>query len=79
MRRTFYDADLREWEAYVSGGQPGTDAAARIYFLCLSEPNRRARFVAHDTGDVAAAERELLEMEDDELLAVLEEQAEVVP
>lgn len=79
MRRTFYDADLREWEAYVSGGQPGTAAAARIYFLCLGEPNRRARFVAHESGDVATAERDLLRMDDAELLSLLEEEAELVP
>lgn len=79
MRRTFYDEDLREWEAYVTGGQPGTEAAARIYFLCLSEPNRRARFVAHESGDVATAERELLEMDDEELLSLLESDSDPLP
>lgn len=73
MRRTFHDGDLREWEAYVSGGQPGTEAAARIYFLCLTEPRERARYMAHESRDVAKAERELEAMEDDELLALLRE------
>lgn len=73
MRRTFHDESLREWEAYVSGGQPDTEAAARIYFLCLTEPRERARFVAHASRDVAQAERELREMEDRELLDLLGE------
>lgn len=73
MRRTFHDEDLREWEAYVSGGQPGTEAAARIYFLCLTEPRQRARYVPHEGRDVAEAERELAAMDDDELLSRLQE------
>ena len=73
MRRTFHDESLREWEAYVSGGQPETEAAARIYFLCLTEPRERARFVPHESRDVAAAERELEEMDDRDLLGLLEE------
>ena len=73
MRRTFHDDSLREWEAYVSGGQPETEAAARIYFLCLTEPRERARFVPHGSRDVAAAERELQEMDDGDLLDLLEE------
>lgn len=73
MRRTFHDASLREWEVYVSGGQPGTEAAARIYFLCLTEPRERARFLPHESGDVAEAEREVTRLEDDRLLELLEE------
>ena len=73
MRRTFHDESLREWEAYVSGGQPDTEAAARIYFLCLTEPRERARFAPHESRDVAAAERALEEMEDRELLELLEQ------
>lgn len=73
MRRTFHDESLREWEAYVSGGQPDTEAAARIYFLCLSEPRERARFVAHESRDVAAAESELRGLDDDDLLTMLRE------
>lgn len=71
MRRIFHDESLREWEAYVSGGQPETEAAARIYFLCLTEPRERARFVAHESQDVAEAERELSRSDDDELLEML--------
>lgn len=73
MRRTFHDQSLREWEAYVSGGQPETEAAARIYFLCLTEPRERARFLPHESRDVAEAERELRGLDDGELLSMLRE------
>lgn len=71
MRRTFHDESLREWEAYVSGGQPETRISARILFLCLTEPRERARYVAHESRDVAAAERDLHRMSDAELLDLL--------
>lgn len=71
MRRTFHDEKLREWEAYVSGGQPSTRAAARILFLCLTEPRERARVVPHESRDVAAAEKELHTLGDRELLDLL--------
>lgn len=73
MRRTFHDESLREWEAYVSGGQPEGEAAARIYFLCLNEPRERARYMAHESGDVATAERDVRQLSDDDLLELLEE------
>lgn len=73
MRRTFHDESLREWEAYVSGGQPDGEAAARVYFLCLTEPRERARYLAHESGDVATAERTVHELSDGELLELLEE------
>ena len=73
MRRTFHDESLREWEVYVSGGQPGTAASARIFFLCLTESRRRPRFVPHDSGDVAEAERAIRELSDRELLELLSE------
>jgi hypothetical protein len=71
MRRTFHDENLREWEAYVSGGQPESETSARILFLCLTEPRERARFVSHDSRDVASAERDLHRMADAELLDLL--------
>lgn len=73
MRRTFHDESLREWEVYVSGGQPGTEEAARIYFLCLTEPRERARYVPHESRDVAEAEREIRGLDDGELLDLLGE------
>lgn len=68
MRRTFHDENLREWEVYVTGGQPETDAAARIFFLCLTEKRERPRFLEHESRDVAEAEREIRELSDRELL-----------
>lgn len=73
MRRTFMDEDLLEWEAYVSGGQPDTPAAARIYFVCLTDPFERPRWVRHESGDVARAQKELGELEEEELQSLLGE------
>lgn len=73
MRRTFYDEDFLEWEAYVSGGQPRSEAAARLYFLCLTEPSRRARYLNEETGSTAVAERKLEELDDSRLLELLRE------
>ena len=71
MRRTFLDEDLLEWEAYVTGGQPNTPLAARIFFVCLTDPFERPRWVRHESGDVAAAERELVGLTDGELQTML--------
>lgn len=71
MAREFMDDDMMRWEAYVSGGQPGGAKAARIYFLSLDSPLARARFVPHESGNVAEAERELRAMSDDDLRELL--------
>ncbi len=73
MRRTFLDENLLEWEAYVSGGQPGTLAAARIFFNCLTDRTRRPLFLPHESGDVAVAQRALAELETTELQDMLEQ------
>jgi hypothetical protein len=73
MRRTFLDENLLEWEAYVSGGQPGTLAAARIFFNCLTDRTRRPLFVPHESRDVAAAQRALAGLEINELQVMLEQ------
>lgn len=67
------DAGLLEWEAYVSGGQPDSPAAARIYFVCLTDPYERPRWVRHDSGDVAEAHRALRDMSEPRLLELLSE------
>ena len=64
------------WEVYVSGGQPESPQAARLFFLCLDSPMSRARFVEHDSRDVSVAERELISMSDDELIDLLAESTE---
>ncbi len=71
MRRTFFDQNLLEWEAYVSGGQPGSRAAARIYFNCLTDRTRRPLFVTHEGGDVVEAHRTLGELDAAGLVALL--------
>lgn len=71
MAREFMDDDMMRWEAYVSGGQPGMDKAARIFFLSLDSPLARARYVQHESRNVAAAQRELRAMSDDDLRELL--------
>ncbi|MFQ5679498.1 MAG: hypothetical protein ACE5HP_08560 [Gemmatimonadota bacterium] len=71
MTRTFLDEDLVEWEAYVSGGQPDTPHASRIFFVCREDPFRRPRWVPHASRDVAATERELQGMDERTLLKLL--------
>jgi hypothetical protein len=78
MRRTFFDQNLLEWEAYVSGGQPGTRAAARIYFNCLTDRARRPLFVPQKGGDVVEANRALGALDAAGLVALLD-QAEPLP
>lgn len=73
MARTIMDEDFLRWEAYVSGGQPGSAQAARIFFLCLDAKMQKARYVVHASRDVAEAERELLEMGEDDLRKLLRE------
>ena len=71
MARKIIDENFLEWEAYVSGGQPDSKEAARIFFYCLDAPMNPARFVEHESRNVARAEAALLEMSDDELRALL--------
>ena len=73
MTRTFYDPNLREWEAYVSGGQPGSVHAARIFFICPEDPDTHPRYVRYASGDAAEAQKALLEYAEQELLTLLEE------
>jgi hypothetical protein len=71
MARTIVDENFMNWEVYVSGGQPRTDRAARIFFLCLDAPMSRARYVEHESRNVADAERDLLDMSDEDLRELL--------
>ncbi len=71
MARTFVDQNFLTWEAYVSGGQPNSPEAARIFFLCLDARTTPARFVEHESRSVAAAERDLLEVTDEDLREML--------
>ena len=71
MSRTIVDDNFLTWEVYVSGGQPDSPAAARIFFLCLDSRSSPARFVEHESRSVAAAERELRDATDEELREML--------
>ena len=71
MARTFLDENFLTWEAYVSGGQPNSPEAARIFFLCLDARTTPARFVEHESRSVAAAERDLLNVTDEDLREML--------
>ncbi|WP_420449219.1 hypothetical protein [Candidatus Palauibacter sp.] len=68
LSRTFLDEGMVRWEAYVSGGQPNTARAARIYFVCLEDPFEPPRWVPHESRSVAEATRALAGMSDAELL-----------
>jgi len=72
MTRTFYDSNLRQWEAYVSGGQPGSVHSARIFFICR-DPDVHPRYVRHASGNPTEAQKALLEYADEELVGLLQE------
>ena len=77
MRRTFMDDQFDEWEAFVSGGQPGAKHAARIVFSCISTPARTPRAVPHASGDPAQAENELYNMDDDAVMELFKSAQEL--
>lgn len=76
MSRIFSDRDLLSWEAYTSGGAFGLPERPRVIFHCVSDPDRRSRFVHHD-GDDASAERELQGLSDDALRELLSRSIEL--
>ena len=76
MSRTFQDSNLLKWEAYASSGPHGYANPARIIFHCLSDRNRRARFLQID-GDKAEAEREVADASENRLAELLAEAAEL--
>jgi hypothetical protein len=71
MSRVFTDGDLLTWEAYSSGGRWGLPEQPKIVFHCVSDPNRRARYVTHD-GDSAGAEETVQGASPSELARLLE-------
>lgn len=56
MSRTFIDDDLMSWEAYASGGKYGLPDHPKIIFHCLSDPDRRARYVIQNGDNADAGE-----------------------
>jgi len=75
LSRQFMDAGMIRWEAYVSGGQPDTAAAARIYFVCLEDPFERPRWVEHESRSVTEATRTLAALSDEGLVELLAQSA----
>ncbi len=70
MSRVFTDRDLLTWETYLSGGRFGLPDRPKIIFNCLSEQDRRARYIVFG-GDEADAEEAVGEMPDDRLRELL--------
>ena len=66
MARTFTDGEFRGWEAYASGGRFGLPERPMVVFNCLSEPERRPRYV-HFDGNQTDAEEAVAEMPVDRL------------
>lgn len=76
MSRTFQDSNLLKWEVYASSGPHGYANPARIVFHCLSDQNRRARYLQLE-GDKADAEREVAEADEQRLAELLTQTAEL--
>lgn len=70
MSRVFTDDDLLTWETFLSSGRFGLPDQPKLIFNCLSEQDRRARYVRFN-GDQADAEEVLAELPDDRLRAML--------
>ena len=70
MSRVFTDRDLLTWETYLSSGRFGLPDQPKLVFNCLSEQDRRARYVRFN-GDQADAEEVLAELPDDDLREML--------
>ncbi|MQA90056.1 MAG: hypothetical protein GEU90_07465 [Gemmatimonas sp.] len=76
MSRIFSDGDLLSWETYSSGGAFGLPDRSKVIFHCLSDPDRRARYVEHE-GDSADAERDLEGLSDVALRELLDQSIEL--
>jgi hypothetical protein len=70
MSRVFTDPDLITWEAYASAGKWGLPEQPKIVFNCLSDPNRKPRFVIHD-GHSGDAQESMSNASDDQLRRLL--------
>ena len=70
MSRVFTDENLLTWEVYASGGKYGLPDRPKVIFQCLSDPDRRARFVVLQ-GDEADAEEWVHEAPEDRLRETL--------
>lgn len=64
------------WEAYPSSGPHGMSERAQIVFHCLTSRALRPRYVEAG-GDEADAQRRVVEADEAELLAMLEQATEI--
>jgi hypothetical protein len=76
MSRVFTDGEFRSWETYASGGNYGLPELPRVVFHCLSEQDRRARYVRFE-GNQASAEEAVADMPDDRLRELLAQSKEL--
>ena len=76
MSRVFVDEDLLSWEAYASTGNHGLPERPKIVFNCLSDSQRRPRYVIH-AGDNADAEAAVHGMPVEALRELLEQSREL--
>jgi hypothetical protein len=72
VSRVISDNDLLSWEVFSSGGNFGLPDRPKIIFHCLSDPDRRSRYIRHE-GDSATAERSVQTLPDDALQQLLRE------
>ena len=70
MSRVFTDGDFRTWETYLSGGKFGLPDRPKIIFNCLSDQDRRARYVYFEGGQ-AHGDQAVAEMPEDRLREML--------
>lgn len=76
MSRQIVDDDLQAWEVFASGGPHGLPQNAKIVFHCVSDPERRARYVLH-AGDNSTAQKAVRELSGNELRQLLKESVEL--
>lgn len=76
MSRVFTDENLLTWEAYASGGKYGLPTRPKVVFHCLSQPDRRAKYVLLQ-GDEADAEEAVHELSEDRLRELLQGASEL--
>lgn len=76
MSRTIVDDDLQAWDVFASGGPFGLPQKPKIVFHCVSDPERRARYVHHD-GDNSTAQKAVREHSNGDLREILRESVEL--
>jgi hypothetical protein len=76
MSRIFSDRDLLSWEVFASTGPFGLPEHPQIVFHCLSDPDRRARYI-RVSGDSSEAQALVQEARESDLRQMLTESREL--